>query len=446
MESGNNKASNHEVEPRSDHGTRDRWFVLLFLGLDYFVLYLHRHLINYVQPPLQAELEIRDSSVADLQMAFILAYGFSQLFVGYLGDRFHRRTVLLWSLGASVLSLVGMGFAGSFTELIVLRVILGVAQSASVPAIASVMSDCFTARTRSTAVGVYLISQQMAMMVAGKYGGKIADIPTWTLPDVLGGGPIEVTGWRMSMFIFSAVGAAVLLSMFLFLREPKRTERQAGRGLGVEGASLRRTASEILRVRSYIILAAVFVLYCVLSNAREWWLPRYFHSALGMNLEEAGSFATGYVYWSTIAGLFAGGMWADRWARRLRAGRLSVQTIGLALFVPSLVVLGTATSKPLLVVAMVALGFGNGLYLTNLWTTTFEIVDPAARSTAVGFLNVVAMLAAPTSTVIGKSIESGSFGLGQAFTGLSVAAALAVLLLLLNIFVFLRHDYRGPLK
>ena len=225
MESGDNKVSNHEVEPRSDHGTRDRWFVLLFLTLDYFVLYLHRHLINYVQPPLQAELEIRDSSVADLQMAFILAYGFSQLFVGYLGDRFHRRTVLLWSLGASVLSLVGMGFAGSFAELIVLRVILGVAQSASVPAIASVMSDCFTPRTRSTAVGVYLISQQMAMMVAGTYGGDIADVPTWTLPGFLGVGPIEVTGWRMSMFVFSVVGAAVMLSMFLFLREPKRTER-----------------------------------------------------------------------------------------------------------------------------------------------------------------------------------------------------------------------------
>ena len=446
MEPDNTKALNRGAASRSDYGTSDRWFVLLFLGLDYFVLFLHRHLINYVQPPLQAELEISDSSVADLQTAFILAYGFSQLFVGYLGDRYRRRTVLLWSLGASVLSLVGMGLAGSFTHLIVLRVILGVAQSASVPAIASVMSDCFTPRTRSTAVGVYLISQQMAMMVAGTYGGDIADVPTWTLPGFLGVGPIEVTGWRMSMFVFSVVGAAVMLSMFLFLREPERTERLDGRGLGVAGAPLWRTALTVLPVRSYLLLGIVFVLYCVLQNVREWWLPRYFQGALGMDLGEAGTFATLYIYPSTIVGLFAGGKWADSWARRLRGGRVSVQVIGMGLFVPSLVVLGMTTSKPLLIVAMVALGFGNGLYATNLWTTIFEVVDPAARSTAAGFFNVAAMLSAPVSAEIGYGVEHGWFSLGQVFSGLSLVALLAVLLLLLNIFVFLRHDYRGPLK
>ena len=33
--------------------------------------------------------------------------------------------------------------------------------------------------------------------------------------------------------------------------------------------------------------------------------------------------------------------------------------------------------------AMLVLGLGSGLYLGNLWTTTFEVVDPAARSTSV---------------------------------------------------------------
>ncbi len=37
---------------------------------------------------------------------------------------------------------------------------------------------------------------------------------------------------------------------------------------------------------------------------------------------------------------------------------------------------------------MFLFGLGVGLYQANLWTTTFEVVDPAARSTAIGLLNV----------------------------------------------------------
>ncbi len=198
-----------------------------------------------MQPPLKADLQISEAQIGDLQMAFILAYCFSQLFVGYLGDRFQRRTVLVCSLGSSVLSLGGIGLVNSFSSLILLRIVLGISQSASVPAIAGVMGDCFTAKTRSTAVGIYLISQNVALMVAGCVGGEIADIPTWTLPEILGAPTINIAGWRMAMFIFSFVGALVVLAMYLFLREPQRSERQPGQGLGVEGGSLWRTALSI---------------------------------------------------------------------------------------------------------------------------------------------------------------------------------------------------------
>ncbi len=431
----------------SDYGTSDRWFVLLWLALDYFVLYLHRNVINFVQPPLKDELQISDSQIGDLQMAFLLAYAFSQLFVGYLGDRFHRRTVLLISLTASIFSLAGMGLAGSFSTLIVLRIVLGVAQSASVPAIAGVMADCFTPRTRSTAVGIYLVSQNIALIVAGWVGGEIADLPPWKLSVAwLGTGPILISGWRIAMIFFSIIGTFVVLGMYLFLREPARTERETGRGLGVEGASIGNTTWNVIKVRAYLLLAIAFVLFCVITNAREMWLARYFYDVLGMKLGEAGRFATLYVQSSTIAGLFVGGVWADNWARRMKAGRMLVQAIGFALLVPAFVILGATTYTPLLIASMLAIGFGTGIYVTNLWATTFDVVDPAARSTATAFLNVASMLAAPTSRAIGYGLDNKWFGLGQIFSGLGLVALVTVAVLVLNVIVFVPRDYRGPLK
>ena len=94
---------------------------------------------------------------------------------------------------------------------------------------------------------------------------------------------------------------------------------------------------------------------------------------------------------------------------------------------------------------MVTIGFGYGLYVANLWTTTFEVIDPAARSTAVGMLNVIGVAAAPAAPVVGILNDRQMLDIGGSLAGMSLFAAIIVTLLLLNVTVFLRHDYRGPL-
>ena len=79
--------------------------MLALVALDYFVLYLHRNLINYFQPPLEADLDIGKFELGLLRWGFILPYCLAQLVVGYLGDRYRRRTVLLASLSGSFVCL-----------------------------------------------------------------------------------------------------------------------------------------------------------------------------------------------------------------------------------------------------------------------------------------------------------------------------------------------------
>ncbi|MAV38047.1 MAG: hypothetical protein CMJ59_21635 [Planctomycetaceae bacterium] len=437
--------TDHFSSPQHDHGPSNRWWILSLVALAYFVLIQHRSLVFYVQVPLSAELSLTKLQAGLLDTAFLIPYSIAQLFVAYLSDRLQRRRVLAFSLLASALALIAMGFVNSFFELLALRITLGFAQAASVPAIAGVMADCFTPRNRSTAIGIYNLSLNLAFIVVGLFGGLFADLPNVEVPFASWGwGPLELAGWRMAMLCFGLLGVAAAAGIFFVMPEPIRTERESDRGLGTQGAALHVTIGSVLKVPAFWMLAMAFVFFCMVANAQDFWLARYFVEEFGMTNQGAGQFATVWSRPATIAGLLLGGYLADRFSRRRRAGRTLIQVVGITLWIPALLVMGMFLSREWLIVAMVTYGLGYGFYVANLWTTTFEVIDPAARSTAVGLLNVIGIGAAPTSPLIGYLVDKGILGLGQAIAGLSLLAATIVVFLALNAVCLLRRPEQEP--
>lgn len=427
----------------NENGPPDRWRMLAFVAFTYFLLVVHRKLVFYMQVPLSEELNFELTQVGLLDTVFLIPYGFSQLFVSYLSDRFRRRKVLMYSLALSAGGMAVMGLVRNYNELVVLRILLGFAQAASVPAIAGILADCFTVKNRSIAIAIYNISLMIAYMVAGKYGGKFADMGT--VDHALGSGIPSLTGWRVGMLCFALLGAFWALAICLFMREPDRTDRDSSRGLGVEGASLWKTLYSVFAVPSFWMLAISFVLFCIVTNCQDVFMAKYFFDNFGMSNEEAGQFSTFWKFSFTIVGLLVGGYVADRWSQRWRSGRTLVQVIGIMLWIPSIYLLFTSGSEYVARIAMITIGFGFGLYVANLWTTTFEVIDPAARSTAVGMLNVIGVAASPAAWVVGILNDRQILGIGGSLAGMSLLAAIMVTLLLLNVTVLLRHDYRGTL-
>jgi sugar phosphate permease len=427
-------------------GTPDRWRALALVAVCYFVFYLHRSLVSYVQPPLKAELGLTDTQLGWLSTGFLMPYALAQVFVGYLGDRFSRRGVLLGSLLGSSLALAGMGMVGSFTGLMAMLLAMAIAQSATVPAMASVIGDSFSPRTRATAVGIYLASYNLSLIVGGRFGGRIADQAIWTLPEWLAGPSATVAGWRMAMLVFAAVGLAAWSAFWLLFREPPRGERVVGAGLGMQGGGLARTLRAVLAVPTYWAIAAVFVLTAVVILAVQYWLPRYIHDRFQVNLEQAGWQATVWVQFATITGLLLGGWLGDRWSRRLIAGRTLLQMIGVFLVGPALLGIGLGPSLAAIALPMALYGLGIGFYQANLWAATFEVVDPAARATSIGLLNVsIGLTASWINPIVGK-LQEGLGGLGPIFAWMSVLIVLALAVMLFNITRLLPRDYQGPLR
>ena len=356
-----------------DRGAHDRWFILSLLFVNYFTLYMHRYILNYIQPPIRAELGLSELQLNSLAWAFQFFYAFAALFVGYLSDRHRRRTVLIWSLLLSTLAFMGMGLAQGFLDLLAMRILLAITQAANVPAIAGIMADCFTQRNRSRAVSVYLLSSPFSVVVAGWAGGWVAD----------------EYGWRNAMFAFGTLGIAVVVGLYLCLREPDRTQRDVDRS---ERMSLAITLRAVLSVPSFLLLAVAYLLASNVWQQLNFFLPLHVYEHYQTNLAEAGRLSTLAPQIGTVIGLIVGGWLADRWTRRWIGGRFGVQILGLVIAAPAVLVIALVDSQLMIQLALVFCGIGIWLYIPNLWATTFEVVNPAARSTAIGLLNVIAGL------------------------------------------------------
>lgn len=141
--------------------------------------------------------------------ALLLAFGTSQLVWGPLSDRFGRRPILLWGMGAYVLASVACALAPSMAWLLAGRALQGVAMGAGVMAARAVVRDLY-----APAQGAHVMSQ--ALTGLGIIACACAPI---------GGILTDALGWRVALLTLAAFGAitfALLLWRFEeTLRQPQ---------------------------------------------------------------------------------------------------------------------------------------------------------------------------------------------------------------------------------
>ncbi len=137
------------------------------------------------------------ASLAQSQLtlsALLLAFGCAQLVLGPLSDRYGRRPVLLWGLGAYVVAAIACALAPSITWLIVGRTLQGAAMGASVMCARAVVRDMF-----EPAAGARVMSRALSGL------GVIA-----CLCAPLGGLVSTAFGWRAALLVLAIFGSATL--------------------------------------------------------------------------------------------------------------------------------------------------------------------------------------------------------------------------------------------
>lgn len=181
-------------------------------------------------PALPALTEGFGASMAQSQLtltALLLAFGLSQLVWGPLSDRYGRRPILLWGLGAYVLASVLSTLAPSMELLIVARAVQGAAMGAGVMCARAIVRDLYRPVEGARVMSKGLTGLGVIACLSGPLGGLLSD---WA-------------GWRVALLALAVFGAAALaLVLWRFEETIQQRNPQA-----LQPATLLQTWRTILR-------------------------------------------------------------------------------------------------------------------------------------------------------------------------------------------------------
>jgi MFS family permease len=378
------------------------------LWLIAFLNYVDRQALFSVLPSIRRELHISDTQIGLFGTVFLWTYGLCSPLAGFLGDRWARRSVILWSLVLFSAATLFTGWAAGAAMLILLRAGLGISEAMYLPSANALIAGVHSPENRSKAIGIHLSGLNIGAIAGGTLAGYMADHYTWRSPFLL----LGIVGWILA-------GACRSV-----LPEPPR---QVALQPVTRGSFLSEVPS-ILFKRT--VLVVMFSGLC--ASMAGWvlmsWLPLHLYEKFHLTMAQAAFNGTFYFLGSTAAASIAGSIVSDRWTRRRRDARLRLQTIGLAIFGLALLAASASASKAALLSWLCVAGMGRGLWDCNNMPVFCDVLAPAQWATAYGFFNMANVfgggLAVFVAGIFGASTRLGELlAIFAAF--LTAAAALS---------------------
>jgi predicted MFS family arabinose efflux permease len=324
-----------------------------------------RGILAAVTEPVRKEWGLSDTALGGLGTLFIVLYAFVGIPLGRVADRGSRTRLLagataLWSVMTSL-----SGVARSYGALALARLGVGVGEAGCAPAANSLIGDLFPPEKRARAISLFMIGLPVGTLTNFALSSSIA----------------QAYGWRAAFFV-GAIPGLVFAVLALFITDPPRGGADGHQG--PSHAAITRPFRLILGIPTmwWLILSGAlhnFNMYTLNS-----FVPAYLMRYHGTSLRTAGWYTALAIGAAGIPGLLAGGWLADRWSRRLPAGRLIVGSVALVAASPLLYFAfasapGAAAGFALLLGSSVMLVF---FYYATVYAAIQDVVEPEIRGTA----------------------------------------------------------------
>lgn len=395
------------------------WVVVGLLSVVAFLNYLDRQMLATMQEAIGADIaELQLSqNFGRLMAIFLWIYAIVSPFAGSVADRLSRKWLIVGSLGVWSTVTLLMGLCTSFSQMYVLRGLMGISEALYIPSSLSLIADYHEGKNRSLAIGLHMTGLYLGQAVGG-FGAIFS----------------SALSWRWTFSGFGLVGIAYAFVLMAFLKEKRDSSVISTKAEGRMEKS--HTSEGILKsfglIFSNIAFWAILFFFASTSLpgwATKNWLPTLFAGTLSNPLW-AGPVATITIALSSFIGVMFGGPLSDRWVRKNLKGRIYTSAIGLGLMIPALVLMGLGSGLFAAVASGLIFGLGYGMFDTNNMPILCQFVPSRLRATAYGFMNMVGVaMGALVTTLLGRV---GNLGVAFAILGGVTFLALAVQLLVLH--------------
>jgi YNFM family putative membrane transporter len=350
-------------------------------------------------PQIAGEFTTTAGGASVIATAFAVSYGLCQIFVGTLGDRFGKYTVIAIATFLSGLTTASCAFAGSLDILGALRLLSGATAGAIIPLAMAYLGDVVAYEQRQTVLARFLSGQILGVIFGQVFGGLFGD----------------TIGWRGVFIVLGAVYFVIALLFTLEIRSPRIVQHRSRDG----GALIARNLAllQIRRVR--IIIATAFIEAFFFFGGFVY---------LGAYLRH--QFALSYLAVGTLLASFGLGGLAYAAAVSFLVARLGERGLVLAGGVTLAVGFSLAAAAPApWSVAPVITAIGAGFYmLHNTLQTNATQMAPEARGLAISLFAFCYFL--------GQAAGVAVCGWGVDAFGYNVVFVIAGVMLLIVAIVF----------
>lgn len=386
-----------------------RWVVVALIFLGILISYVDRGNLGIAAPFVMRDFGLPPAAMGLLLSAFFWTYGAFQIPAGALVDRIGIRRVyaaafLLWSLASA-----GTALSRNGTDILLLRLLLGLAEAIGPIASISFIRRNFAGPEQGLPTAIYIAGQNV-----GPAAGTL-----------LGSVLVDRLGWR-AMFAITGLGALLWLPFWLWLAPPD--VRKSSTEVDSRRSSWRAAlASPIVWLMSGAIFLSSYYWYFLLT-----WVPSYLTMSRGFSTLEMGRVLSGPLFAMAVINVAAGAI-ADRLARRTRsvfrvrvwfavAGYMGAGAILLLLWLP-----GREAVFPVLILSVCSVGVGN----SNFWAISQHAPPSAMVGRAIGFLNTISQVAGAAAPLITGWIlgPQRQFGVALGIAGVCPLLAAGCLLL-----------------
>src|SRR5262249_45881312 len=174
--------------------------------------------------------------------------------MGWLGDRYDRKSLLAAGVGLWSLATVGTAFSVDYKDLFFWRALLGIGEASYGVLAPTLISDLFAVKKRGRAMGIYYLALPVGTALGYMLGGKIT----------------HELGWRA---VFLVVGLPGLLAAGagLLIRDPGRGATEGGTRNGAASRPGLRDYLELFHTRSFLYNTAGMAAVTFATGAYGAW-------------------------------------------------------------------------------------------------------------------------------------------------------------------------------
>jgi predicted MFS family arabinose efflux permease len=304
---------------------------------------------------LSDEFQVTTGDASAVVSVYAVAYGFSQLLYGPLGDRFGKLRVVSLAVLACALFSAITAMSANLSMLVIMRGFMGMAGAGIIPLAMAWVGDQVPYERRQETLAKLMSATVIGMMSGLWFGGFAAD----------------TLGWRSAFVVLSVLFAVAAALLWRLLRSHPLAAPLQAPGLL---ASVRTTGQLLGMTRVRWVLGVTASEGALVFGSMAF-MPTHLHQHYGLSVVAAGSVMMLY----GVGGLLYSQM-ARRWLAWL--GERGLVRTGAGLIVAGFLLLawGSAAWVGMLACTLTGLGF---YMLHNTLQVQATQMAPAARGTAV---------------------------------------------------------------